>query len=244
AYQAGFGPLLPGFQSVPFGDADALARAINERTAAVIFEPIQGEGGIIVPPDGYLRAVRELCDRHHVLMVADEIQTGLGRTGQMFACQWEQVQPDLFILGKALGGGILPISAVAGKRAVMEVFTPGSHGSTFGGNPLACAVAQASLDVLIEEDLPGRARRLGPWLMQQLQALNHPVIREVRGRGLLIGMELTEPAAPWCHRLLQAGLLCKETHERVLRFAPPLVITQDELTEAVHRIQTVFGQER
>lgn len=220
AYRAGFGPFTPGFVTVPFGDAEALRQAINERTAAFLFEPIQGEAGIIIPPAGYLREAAALCRSHGVLTIADEIQTGLGRTGKKFACDWEDVQPDVYVLGKALGGGVLPVSAVAGDREVLGVFNPGSHGSTFGGNPLACAVSLAALQVLEDENLAERARTSGVWLLERLKQIRSPLIRDVRGQGLLIGIELQGPARPYCERLMEAGLLCKETHDRVIRIRP------------------------
>ena len=235
-----FGPFTPGFTLIPYGDMEALARAITPNTAALLVEPIQGEAGVVLPPDGFLREASQLCRDRRVLFAADEIQTGLGRTGRWFACDWENVVPDIYILGKALGGGVLPVSAVAADREILGLFTPGSHGSTFGGNPLACAVAVAALDVLEEEDLIGNARRLGPYFLEKLRQLRSPVLREVRGKGLLIGMELTVPARPYCERLKENGLLCKETHQTILRMAPPLVITQDEIDWALERIFHCF----
>lgn len=240
-YQRGFGPLAPGFVVIPYGDLDALRAAITERTAAFIIEPIQGEAGIIIPPSGYLRAAYDLCKAHDVLFAADEIQSGFGRTGQMFACDWEGVIPDLYILGKALGGGVMPISAVAANRDILGVFEPGSHGSTFGGNPLACACAIAALDVLEEEHLAERSRTLGDYFLAQLQAVRNPVIVEVRGKGLFVGVELTEKARPYCEALKERGILCKETHDNVIRFAPPLVITKEELDLALHDITAVLA---
>ncbi|WP_367305684.1 ornithine--oxo-acid transaminase [Alicyclobacillus acidocaldarius] len=242
-YRRGFGPLTPGFRIIPYGDIEALKQAITEKTAAFLVEPIQGEAGIIVPPEGYLREAYEVCRQHGVLFVADEIQTGLGRTGQMFACDWEGVVPDVYILGKALGGGVFPVSAVAANRDILGVFEPGSHGSTFGGNPLGAAVAIAALDVIVEEKLPEKSRALGEKFLGWLRDLKHPVIKEVRGRGLFIGMELHEKARPYCERLKEAGLLCKETHENTIRFAPPLVITEDELAWAFEQIRSVFAGE-
>jgi ornithine--oxo-acid transaminase len=225
-YQRGFGPLTPGFVVVPYGDITAMEQAITPNTAAVLLEPIQGEAGIIIPPAGYLQAVANLCKANNVLFVADEIQTGFGRTGQTFACDWENVRPDVYILGKALGGGVLPISAVAADREILGVFEPGSHGSTFGGNPLACTVAIAALEVLEEEDLPRRSRELGEYFITQLQTIDHPQIKEIRGKGLFVGMELYVPARPYCEALMKKGLLCKETHENTIRFAPPLTISK------------------
>jgi ornithine--oxo-acid transaminase len=243
-YRRGFGPLIPGVEVVPYGDAAALEAAIEKAAgeiATFIVEPIQGEAGVVVPPEGYLRRAREICTRHDVLFIADEIQCGLGRTGRMFACEWEGVEPDIYVLGKALGGGVLPISCIAANRDIMGVFGPGSHGSTFGGNPLACAVAIAALEVLEEERLPERAERLGARFMSELERIEGPVVAEVRGKGLLIGVELTEPARPYCERLKEEGLLCKETHENVIRFAPPLVISEDELDWAIGPVSRVLG---
>lgn len=239
-YKRGFGPLLPGITCIPYGDAQALEEAITENTAAFLVEPIQGEAGIIIPPEGYLKKVRELCTTHNVLFIADEIQSGLGRTGEMFACDHEEVEPDMFILGKALGGGVMPVSAVASSKDVLGVFEPGSHGSTFGGNPLACAVAVEALNVLEEEQLVQNAKELGTYFMDELNQLKHPSIKEVRGKGLFIGIELTEPARPFCEKLKEKGLLCKETHENVIRFAPPLIITKEELREALDHIRAVL----
>jgi ornithine--oxo-acid transaminase len=224
---------------VPFGDAKALRAAIGPDTAAVMIEPMQGEAGIVIPPDGYLAAVRRACDEAGVLLVLDEVQTGLGRTGRLFAFQHEGVRPDVLILGKALGGGVLPVSAVLADRAVLGLMEPGSHGSTFGGNPLAAAVSKAALDVIVEERLPERAAELGAVLIERLSALRGPGVRDVRGRGLFVGVEL-DPAVLSAHKaaeaLLRAGILTKETHETVLRFAPPLVISRAELDEGVDRI--------
>ncbi|HDF5455080.1 TPA: ornithine--oxo-acid transaminase [Staphylococcus aureus] len=235
-YQRGYGPLLDGFRKVDFGDVDALKAAINENTAAVLVEPIQGEAGINIPPEGYLKAIRELCDEHNVLFIADEIQAGLGRSGKLFATDWDNVKPDVYILGKALGGGVFPISVVLADKEVLDVFTPGSHGSTFGGNPLACAASIAALDV----DLPGRSLELGDYFKEQLKQIDHPSIKEVRGRGLFIGVELNESARPYCEALKEEGLLCKETHDTVIRFAPPLIITKEELDLALEKIRHVF----
>lgn len=240
-YQRGFGPLLPGFKVVPYGDIDAFEAAITENTAAFIVEPIQGEAGIIIPPAGYLKRASELCQQHNVLFVADEIQSGLGRSGKWFAIEWEDVEPDMYILGKALGGGVFPVSCVAANESVLSVFNPGSHGSTFGGNPLAAAVSIASLEVLEEEQLPQRSLELGTYFMDRLKSIDNPLIKDVRGRGLFIGIELTEAARPYCEALKERGLLCKETHETVIRLAPPLVITKEELDEAFEAISAVFA---
>ena len=239
-YQRGYGPLLEGFRKVDFGNEAQLKEAINENTAAVLVEPIQGEAGINIPPEGYLKTIRDLCDEHNILFIADEIQAGLGRSGKLFACDWDNVKPDVYILGKALGGGVLPISVVLADNEVLDVFTPGSHGSTFGGNPLACAVSIAALDVIIDENLPEHSNELGEYFKTELQKINHPAIKEVRGRGLFIGMELHESARPFCEALKEKGLLCKETYDTVIRFAPPLVITKEELDEALNRIRSVF----
>lgn len=239
-YREGFGPFTPGFVSVPYGDVAAIEAAITPNTAGVLFEPIQGEAGVITPPEGFLRALREVCDRRGVLMIADEIQTGLGRTGHWLACDHEGVKPDVVILGKALGGGVYPVSAVLSSREVMDLFRPGDHGSTFGGNPLAAAVAQASLQVIEDEDLPARARELGAYVRARLEAMNSPHVREIRGRGLLIGVDLHGPARPFCEALRDLGLLCKETHETTMRLAPPLVTSREDLDWALERIEQVL----
>lgn len=245
--KAGFGPYMPGFQIVPYGDAAALEAAISERTAAVLIEPIQGEGGIIVPPAGYLQQVRRLCTSHRVLLLMDEIQTGLGRTGRDFCCQHDEVVPDVLILGKALGGGLLPVSAVASSREILGVLTAGTHGSTFGGMPLSCAVARRALALLREEDLTARAAQRGAYMMERLRELDSPAVREVRGKGLLIGVELHTSAGPargYCNSLMAQGVLCKDTHEQVIRFAPPLVITEQEIDWAIERIAGVLAPQR
>lgn len=239
-YQRGYGPLLEGFRKVDFGNEAQLKEAINENTAAVLVEPIQGEAGINIPPEGYLKTIRDLCNEHNILFIADEIQAGLGRSGKLFACDWDNVKPDVYILGKALGGGVLPISVVLADNEVLDVFTPGSHGSTFGGNPLACAVSITALDVIIDENLPEHSNELGEYFKTELQKINHPAIKEVRGRGLFIGMELHESARPFCEALKEKGLICKETHDTVIRFAPPLIITKEEIDEALNRIRSVF----
>ena len=239
-YRDGFSPFTPGFVSVPFGDIDALEAAITPRTCAFLVEPIQCEAGILIPPDGYLRRAADLCARERVLLVADEIQTGLGRTGRMFACQHEDVQPDVYILGKALSGGVYPVSAVVSSSEILGVFRPGSHGSTYGGNPLACAVARAALRVLEEERLADRSAELGAWLLYELRKLRHPHIKAIRGRGLLIGIELLVPARSYCERLKELGLLCKETHDFVIRLAPPLTISEEDLEWAVGQVRKAF----
>ena len=239
-YQRGFGPLTPGFRIVPYGDLEALKSAISPNTAAFLVEPIQGEAGIIIPPEGFLKSAYELCKQNNVLFVADEIQTGLGRTGKVFACDWENVEPDMYIIGKALGGGVFPVSAVAANKEILGLFEPGSHGSTFGGNPLGSAVAVAALDVLEEEELVQRSQDLGKYFLDKLAQIKHPLIKEVRGRGLFIGLELTTKARPYCELLKDRGVLCKETHDHTIRFAPPLVITKDELDWALEKISQVF----
>jgi ornithine--oxo-acid transaminase len=241
-YRDGFGPFTPGFVTVPFGDAEALADAITPNTCAFLFEPIQCEAGILIPPDGYLRDVAEICGRERVLMAADEIQTGLGRTGCMLACEYEGVQPDLYILGKALSGGMYPVSAVVSSSEILGVFRPGSHGSTYGGNPLACAVARAALRVIEDERLADRSAEMGAWLLYELKKIRHPHIKEIRGRGLLIGIELMVPARSYCERLKDLGLLCKETHDYVIRLAPPLIISQEDLAWAAGQVRRAFEE--
>ncbi|ULL17241.1 ornithine--oxo-acid transaminase [Paenibacillus sp. H1-7] len=240
-YRHHFGPFTPGFTVIPFGDIEALKRAIQPNTAAFLLEPIQGEAGIRIPHDGYLKEASDLCRQHQVLLVADEIQTGLGRTGQWFACDWESVVPDVYILGKALGGGILPVSGIAANKELMQLFDPGSHGSTFGGNPLACAVAIASLKVLEEEKMIERSREMGAYVLNKLQAeLQSPLVVDIRGKGLFIGIELAEDARPYCERLMNLGLLTKETHSTTLRLAPPLILTQDQADWAIGKIKAVL----
>ncbi|WP_339254620.1 ornithine--oxo-acid transaminase [Sporosarcina sp. FSL W8-0480] len=239
-YKRGFGPMLPGIKLVPFGDLRSLEEAITPNTAAFIIEPIQGEAGILIPPAGYMKAAFDLCKKHNVLFIADEIQAGLCRTGKMFACEWEGIEPDMYILGKALGGGVFPISCVVANKDILGVFNPGSHGSTFGGNPMACAVSIASLEVLQDEKLADKSLELGEYFIEQLKKINNPSIKEVRGRGLFIGVELTEEARPYCEKLKELGLLCKETHETVIRFAPPLIISKEELDWALEQINKVF----
>jgi ornithine--oxo-acid transaminase len=236
SYREDFGPFTPGFVEVAFGDADALEEAVTERTCAFLFEPIQCEAGVLIPPDGYLWRVREICTRRNVLMIADEIQTGLGRTGRLFACDHESVRPDVWILGKALSGGFYPVSAVVSSREVLGLFTPGSHGSTYGGNPLACAVARTAIQVVVEEQLPERSARLGAWLLEQLRGIRSSAIAEVRGRGLLIGLELSRLARLYCERLLALGVLSKETHANTIRLAPPLIIGQEDLAWLVEQL--------
>ena len=240
-YKRGFGPMLPGIIVIPYGDLEALKAAITPNTAAFILEPIQGEAGINIPPAGFLKEAYDVCKKENVLFVADEIQTGLGRTGKLFACDWDNIIPDMYILGKALGGGVFPISCVAANRDILGVFEPGSHGSTFGGNPLACAVSIAALDVLLDEKLTERSLQLGEKLVGQLKEIDNPMITEIRGKGLFIGIELNEPARPYCEKLKAAGLLCKETHENVIRIAPPLVISEEDLEWAFQKIKAVLS---
>jgi ornithine--oxo-acid transaminase len=228
-YRRNFGPFMPGFVLVPYGDFSALERAVNDNTCAILIEPIQGEGGVIVPPEGFLKRAWALCREHRVLFMADEIQTGFGRTGDVFALDHDGIVPDVLIVGKALGGGYYPVSAVLASANLLNLFKPGDHGSTFGGNPLGCAVAMAALDVIADEDLPSRARRAGTKLMRGLRAIASPHIKEVRGRGLLIGVELTVPARALSERLLERGIVAKDTHATVLRIAPPLVIEDAEV---------------
>ncbi|HEY2228877.1 MAG TPA: ornithine--oxo-acid transaminase [Xanthobacteraceae bacterium] len=245
ANRDGFGPFTPGFRNVPFGDLAAIERAITPQTAAVLLEPIQGEAGIIVPPAGWLRGVRQLCDAHHVLLILDEVQSGLGRTGAWFAFDHEGIRPDGLVLGKALGGGVLPVSAFVARREVMDVFTPGSHGSTFGGNPLAAAVGLESLHVIREEGLVERSRVLGAHLLERLRAIESPVLKAVRGRGLWAAAEIDgrfATARAACERLLAKGVLSKETHDTVIRLAPPLVISRDDLDWAVDRLTEVVRE--
>lgn len=239
-YQRGFGPLLTGIKLVPYGDLQALKDAITPNTAAFIIEPIQGEAGINIPPQGYMKQAFELCRENRVLFIADEIQAGLGRTGKMFACEHEDIVPDMYILGKALGGGVFPISCVVADDEILGVFEPGSHGSTFGGNPLACAVSMTALDVLVEDKLVENSAELGDYFLSELKNINNPIIKEVRGRGLFIGVELTEAARPYCEKLKELGLLCKETHDTVIRFAPPLIITKEEIDLALSKIRQVL----
>ncbi len=239
-YKDGFGPFTPGFKIVPYDDVDALKNAITPNTCAVLMEPIQAEAGILIPKAGYLKQVAELCKQNNVLFIADEIQTGLGRTGKMFAFQHEGIEPDVIIVGKALSGGFYPVSAVMANDAVMGVFHPGDHGSTYGGNPLGCAVACAALDVLQEEDLVAHSAKLGEAFLAKLKTIQSKSLVEVRGKGLLIGIELNTKARPFCEALKAEGVLCKETHDMVIRFAPPLVISQADLDWAFDRIKKVI----
>ncbi len=242
-YRKDFGPFTPGFVIVPYGDLDALETAINPNTAAFIVEPIQAEAGILIPPEGYLKDAKELCEKHNVLFVADEIQTGLGRTGKFFGCEHEGVKPDLVVIGKSLGGGVYPISAVLSQRDVLGLFKPREHGSTFGANPLACAVARESLHVIQDEELIENSTKQGKYFLEKLKTIKSRHIKDVRGKGLLIGIELNPEAGGarrFCEELQNEGLLCKETHENIIRFAPPLIIKQKDLNWAFKRIKEVF----
>lgn len=243
-YREDFGPFTPGFRIIPYDDLPALEKRITPDTVAFLVEPIQGEAGILVPRDGYLKAAAEICRRNRVLLVADEIQTGFGRTGRMFCYEHDQVKPDLVIVGKALGGGLLPVSAVIGSRETIGLFRPGDHGSTFGGNPLACAVGIAALDVLVSERLVERSAEMGDYFMRRLREIRSPRVREIRGKGLLIGVHIKDghgAARPYCEKLMALGILAKETHGQVIRFAPPLVITREEADWALERIGQVLA---
>ncbi len=240
-YRDGFGPFTPGFKVIPYGDAAALQVAITPNTVAFLVEPIQGEAGIIVPPEGYLKEAAALCKAARVLLMVDEIQTGLGRTGKLFAYEHDGIVPDVLILGKALSGGFYPVSAMLSNAEVMGVFRPGDHGSTFGGNPLGCAVAIAALEVIEQEQLPQRAARLGQIVFERLRAMESPVVVAVRGKGLMVGIELNTPARPYCEALWSRGVLCKETHQKVIRFAPPLVIEECDLLWALDQLTDILG---
>ncbi|WP_405100521.1 ornithine--oxo-acid transaminase [Oceanobacillus sp. FSL H7-0719] len=236
-----YGPFVPGIIKVEFGSAEAIREAITPNTAGVIVEPIQGEAGIIIPSDGYLQAVRDICDDNNILFIADEVQTGFARTGKMFACEWEAVEPDIYVMGKALGGGVMPVSAIAANKEIMDVFTPGSHGSTFGGNPLACAVSIAAIDVIEDEELVNKSLELGEYFADELRNINNPDLKAVRARGLFIGVEFNHPVRDFCEQLMAEGILCKETHDNTIRFAPPLVITKENLDWALERIYKVLS---
>ena len=240
-YKEGFGPFTPGFKIIPYGDAEALRKAITPNTCAFLLEPIQGEAGIIIPPEGYLKEAEKICKENNVLLMFDEIQTGFGRTGKLFAHQHEDVNPDVIIVGKAISGGFYPVSAVLADNSVMNVLTPGSHGSTFGGNPLGCAVARAALKVLKEENLIENSAELGEYFLKKLKTLNNSHIKEIRGKGLFIAIELDEPARPYCEALQKEGLLCKETHTFVIRVAPPLIITKDQIDWAFEKFKKVLS---
>jgi ornithine--oxo-acid transaminase len=239
-YRDGFGPFTPGFRIIPFGDARALEAAITPNTCAFLVEPIQGEAGIVIPPAGFLKEAAEICRRNRVLLMTDEIQSGLGRTGKLFAYMHEGITPDVLIIGKALSGGFYPVSAVLASKEILGVYKPGDHGSTFGGNPLGCAVARAALRVLGEEKLVEHSAELGAYFLERLKTLHNPQLKEVRGRGLWLAIELNTKARPYCEQLKELGVLCKETHEHVIRIAPPLVITREEIDWAFERIRKVI----
>jgi ornithine--oxo-acid transaminase len=243
-YRDGFGPFAPGFKIIPYNDIEALKQAITLNTVAFLVEPIQGEAGIIVPDEGFLKQAAAVCRDNNVLLMLDEIQTGLGRTGKLFCYEHEGVTPDVLIVGKALGGGVFPVSGILARKEVMDVFSPGDHGSTFGGNPLGCAIGMEALKVIVEEDLPGKSAASGEYLMEKLRAIGSPHVKEIRGRGLLIGVEVKETsgtARPFCERLKDLGVLAKETHHQVIRFAPPLVISREEIDWALERIERVLA---
>jgi ornithine--oxo-acid transaminase len=239
-YRDGFGPFTPGFKIIPFGDIEALRAALTPNTCAFLMEPIQGEAGIVIPPEGFLKEAAELCRKNQTLLMLDEIQSGLGRTGKLFAYMHEGITPDVLIVGKALAGGFYPVSAVLASSEVLGVFNPGDHGSTFGGNPLGCAVARTALRVLIEEKMVERSAELGAYFLARLKGLKSPAIKEVRGRGMWIGVELNGMARPYCEALMAEGILCKETHDHVIRLAPPLIVTREELDWAFERIEKVL----
>jgi len=244
AYKESFGPFTPGFVSIPYGNADAFEAAITPHTAAISVEPIQGEAGVVIPPTGYMKRLREICDQHNVLLIADEIQTGLGRTGKLFAFEHDDIRPDIAVIGKALSGGVYPVSAVLASRKLLGLFKPGEHGSTFGGNPLACAVARAALKVIVEEKLIQNSAELGEYFLEQLAEMPSPHVKEVRGKGLFIGVELKESAGGarrFCEALRDHGILCKETHDHVIRFAPPLVIDRATIDGALPAIREVLN---
>jgi ornithine--oxo-acid transaminase len=243
-YKYGFGPFTEGFKMIPYNDTDALEKAITPNTAGFLFEPIQGEGGVLIPDEGYLRKTFEICKKHNVLYMADEIQTGFGRTGKIFCCDYEDVKPDIIIVGKALGGGVYPVSGILAGEEVMSVFTPGDHGSTFGGNPLASAAGIASIEVLLEENLPQKSYELGNYFINKLKNIKSQAVKEVRGKGLMIGIEIKKEygtARPFCEALMTEGILAKETHHQVIRFAPPLIIKHEELDWACERIEKVLN---
>ncbi|MCX7785778.1 MAG: ornithine--oxo-acid transaminase [candidate division WOR-3 bacterium] len=245
-YRLGFGPYTPGFKIIPYDDLSALENAINPNTVGFLVEPIQGEGGVIIPKPGYLKKAQEICQKHNVLFILDEIQTGLGRTGKLFAYEYEDAIPDILILGKALGGGVYPVSAICANDDIMDVFTPGDHGSTFGGNPLACAVGMSALDVIMKENLIENARIMGEYFISKLNAIKSPCIQEIRGKGLLIGVEIKRTfgkARPFCEQLMAEGILAKETHDYVIRFAPPLIIKKEDIDWAIPKIEKVLTKQ-
>jgi ornithine--oxo-acid transaminase len=242
-YKEGFGPFTPGFKIIPYNDVEALEKAINENTIAFIVEPVQGEGGIIVPDEGYLKKVREITKKNNALLILDEIQSGFGRTGELFAYYYENIRPDILVMGKALSGGAYPVSAIVTDNEIMDVLKPGDHGSTFGGNPVAAAVAMAALDVLIDEELPQKSKKLGKYMMEELKKINSPAIKEIRGKGLFIGIEIKKEfgtARKYTEKLEEMGVLCKATHGQTIRLAPPLIITKEELDFAIDKIKRVL----
>ncbi|MBN4062712.1 MAG: ornithine--oxo-acid transaminase [Alkaliphilus sp.] len=242
AYSRGYGPLTPGFKLIDYGNIEQLKKSITKNTAAFIMEPIQGEGGIIIPPENFMSEAKKICDENNVLLIADEVQTGLARTGKMFASELFGVEPDMYILGKALGGGVFPVSAVAADKSILGVFNPGSHGSTFGGNPLGCAIAIEAMNIIVEDNYADMAKEKGEYFMNRLREINNPKIVEVRGYGLLIGMEFNHNVEKLCDELKDVGVLAYETHETVIRFAPPIIITKDEIDWAMERIEKVLGK--
>ncbi len=238
-----YGPYTPGFVVIPYGDLEALKAAINPNTCAFLIEPIQGEAGIIVPPEGFLKEALQVCKDNNVLFIADEVQTGFARTGKMFACQHEGIEPDMYVLGKALGGGVMPVSAVAANSDILGVFEPGSHGSTFGGNPLSCAVAVKAMEILVRDNYPQMAEEKGNYFMSKLREIKNDEIVDIRGKGLLIGVEFNRDAADYVYELIHSGVLAKETHERTIRFAPPVTITYEEIDEAMVAIKKALTNE-
>jgi ornithine--oxo-acid transaminase len=242
-YKEGFGPLAPGFKLIPYDNIQALEQAITPNTVGFLVEPIQGEAGILIPKTGYLAKAKEICQSNNVLLMLDEIQTGLGRVGKMFCYEYDNIKPDVLIVGKALGGGCIPVSGMLSSAEIMSVFTPGTHGSTFGGNPLACAIGKAALEVIVKEKLPIKSFKMGAYFMKKLNAIKSPHIKEIRGKGLLIGVEIKESsgtARPFCEKLMEKGILAKETHQQVIRFAPPLIISKQEIDWAMTRIEAVL----
>ncbi len=238
----GYGPFTPGFKVIEYGNIEQLRESINENTVAFLVEPIQGEAGIVIPPEGFLKEAFNICRENNVLLIADEVQTGFARTGRMFACEYEDVVPDIYVLGKALGGGIIAVSAIAANKDILEVFEPGSHGSTFGGNPLGAAVSIKAMEILKRDNYPKQAEQKGKYFMDKLKEIENDDIVEIRGKGLLIGVEFKENAAPYVKKLIENGVLAKETHEKTIRFAPPIIVTYEQLDEACEKIKRAFGR--